>query len=171
MTLKSELDEFAGLFKQHLRGAVKATLRWVDAESVDWENKTMTGTDEDDLPYYDVLLGVGMMAVKPVKGTECLIAILEGNEATAFLLYANEAELIEFNQGLNGGFANTPELKTQLEKLTARVDGIIDAINNATVSTAGPDAGAVLLANMKLGLASITDKEDFSEIEDSKITH
>lgn len=169
MTLKSELDEFAGLFKQHLRGAVKATLRWVDAESVDWENKTMTATDEDDLPYYDVLLGVGMMAVKPVKGTECLIAILEGNEATAFLLYANEAELIEFNQGLNGGFANTPELKTQLEKLTARVDGIIDAINNGVPGSS--DGGAALLTTIKTGLASITDKEDFSEIEDSKITH
>lgn len=169
MTLKSELDEFAGLFKQHLRGAVKATLRWVDAESVNWENKTMTGTDEDDLPYYDVLLGVGMMAVKPVKGTECLIAILEGNEATAFLLYANEAELIEFNQGLNGGFANTPELKTQLEKLTARVDGIIDAINNGVPGAS--DGGAALLTSIKTGLASITDKEDFSEIEDSKITH
>ncbi|WP_010664937.1 hypothetical protein [Marinilabilia salmonicolor] len=169
MTLKSELDEFAGLFKQHLRGAVKATLRWVDAESVDWENKTMTATDEDDLPYYDVLLGVGMMAVKPVKGTECLIAILEGNEATAFLLYANDAELIEFNQGLNGGFANTPELKTQLEKLTARVDGIIDAINNGVPGSS--DGGAALLTTIKTGLSSITDKEDFSEIEDSKITH
>ena len=169
MTLKSELDEFAGLFKQHLRGAVKATLRWVDAESVDWENKTMTATDEDDLPYYDVLLGVGMMAVKPVKGTECLIAILEGNEATAFLLYANEAELIEFNQGLNGGLANTPELKTQLEKLTARVDGIIDAIKNGVPGAS--DGGAALLTSIKTGLASITDKEDFSEIEDSKITH
>ncbi len=169
MTLKSELDEFAGLFKQHLRGAVKATLRWVDAESVDWENRTMTATDEDDLPYYDVLLGVGMMAVKPVKGTECLIAILEGDEATAFLLYANEAELIEFNQGLNGGVANTPELKMQLEKLTARVDGIIDAINNGVPGSS--DGGAALLTSIKLGLSSITDKEDFSEIEDSKITH
>lgn len=171
MSLTDELDQFGKLFKYHLKGSQKATLRWVTAETIDWDNQTMTATDCDDLPFNDVLLGVGMVAVKPTIGTDCLIAILEGDEATAFLLYANDAELIVYNNGQNGGLANTPELKKQLDKLTARVDGIISAINNGIPASGAADGGAGLQTSIKAALAQITDKENFGEIEDTKITH
>ncbi|MBN1987829.1 MAG: hypothetical protein JW783_00345 [Bacteroidales bacterium] len=170
MTLKSELDVFGALFKQHLNGSFKATLRWVTATSVDWENKTMTATDSDELPYYGVLLGVGMMAVKPVIKTDCLIAIVEGDEASAFLLCADEAELIQFNNGSNGGLVYVHELKENLQKLTARVDAVIDALNNAAPSGT-PDGGAALIGTIKAALALITEKEDFTGIESNSITH
>lgn len=171
MTLKSELDQFGQLFKHHLNGSMKATLRWVTATAVNWQDKTMTGTDCDDLPYYNILLGVGMMSVKPVINTDCLIAIVEGDEATAFLMMADQTELIEFNGGGHGGLTITPELKKQLGKLTSRVDGIIAAINNGTPAAGAADGGAGLQMSMKGLLAQITDKEDFKDIEDKKITH
>jgi len=171
MTLKSELNQFGSLFKQHLKGAFKSTMRWVTVSSVNWESKTMEAADADNLPYYDILLGVGMMAIKPTLGTDCLIAIVEGDEAVAFLMYADEADLIEFNGGLNGGMTKTPELVTQLAKLTARVDGIIDAINNGTPAAGASDGGAALQNSIKALLAGINEREDFTEIEDYLITH
>lgn len=169
MSKKSELDMFWTLFKQHLKGVQKATLRWVTATEVDWDAKTMTANDIDGLPYYDVLLGLGTVAIKPIKNTDCLIAIVEGHEETAFLLYANEAELICYNGGSNGGLVIIDELKTQLAKMTARIDGIIKAINAGKV--APMDGGATLLASINTALGLITDKESFSGIEDKKITH
>lgn len=76
---------------------------------------------------------------------------------------------IEINGGDNGGMCNTPELKTQLDKLTARVDGIIDALTNGTTGT--QDGGAAYKASVVAALQALTDKENFNDIEDSKITH
>lgn len=169
MTLRAELDQFGELFKRHLNGSIKATLRWVTTEDVDWDNKTMTATDSDDLPYYNVLLGVGMMAVKPRINTDCLIAIVEGDEASSFLMMADEAELVEFNKGKNGGLTNTSELKTQLNKLTARIDALYDAINNGV--PIAQDGGIGFQNSMKAILSQVMSKENFEGIEDSSITH
>lgn len=76
---------------------------------------------------------------------------------------------IEINGGDNGGMCNTPELKTQLDKLTARVDGIIDALKNGTTGT--QDGGAAYKASVVAALQALTDKENFNDIEDTKITH
>lgn len=171
MSLNSELDKFNELFKQRLIDNSKATLRWVTAEEVDWEAQTMTASGEDDLKFFDVLLGLGTVSVKPVLGADCLIAIVENDDATAFMLYANEAELISYNGGENGGLTNTPELKIQLDKLTARVDGIIDAIKDPAVIATAQDGGNALWALFKALIAQITEKENFDNIENEKITH
>ncbi len=99
MSLKGELDTFGQLFKQHLNGTMKATMRWVTCTAVDWEAQTMTATDGDGLGFFDVLLGVGTTAVKPVVGCDCLIAIIEGDEATAMLFYADEIEQVYLKSG------------------------------------------------------------------------
>lgn len=168
MTLKAELDKFGQLFKQHLNGSVKATLRWVEATEIDWETQTMTAKDGDGLEFFDVLLGVGMTAVKPVPGTDCLVAIVEGDDATAFLLFADEAELIQFNGGEHGGLTITPELKTQLAKtnqyctqLKTATKAIATALDALVPGTSAAFDAA--MATVEVG--------DFSGIEDSKITH
>lgn len=171
MSLNSELDQFNELFKRRLIDNSKAILKWVTAEEVDWEDRTMTASGDDDLKFFNILLGLGTVAVKPVIGTDCLIAIVENDDATAFMLYANEAELIAYNGGENGGLTNTPELKTQLEKLTARVDGIIDAIKDPTVIPTAQDGGNALWALFKGLIAQITEKENFDNIENEKIRH
>ena len=56
------------------------------------------------------------------------------------------------------------DFKTQLEKMTARIDGIIKAINNGAPGT--QDGGAALLQSIKLGLQQITDKENFNTLSD-----
>lgn len=79
------------------------------------------------------------------------------------------SDQVKFNDGENGGLAITPGLVSNLGKLTARVDGIINAITNAAV-TAG-DGGAVLKTNIVTALSALSDKEDFTAIENTKIVH
>jgi len=74
-----------------------------------------------------------------------------------------------FNDGSNGGLTITPELKTQLDKLTARVDGIIDAIKNGV--PVAQDGGAALQATQTILLDLIVNKEDFSNIENEDVKH
>ena len=171
MGLETAADEFMILFKQHLNGSMQAQIRWVTCKSVDWDAKTMEAEGmSDESTYYDVALGFGSCDVKPVVESDCIIGILEGQESVAWLIYASETELVEFNGGENGGLTNTPELKTQLDKLTKRVDSIISAISGAPVATPA-DGGAAAQTYTKGKLALIVDKENFGDIEDKNITH
>jgi hypothetical protein len=171
MGVETEANEFVRLFKRHLNGKIRATIRLATCKSVNWDAKTMDCVGiSDELEYFDVALGFGSTDTKPTVESDCLIAILEGNESVAFLIYANEVELLQFNGGENGGLTNTPELKIQLDKLTKRVDYIISAISNAPTATSA-DGGAAAQTYTKEKLNMIEDKEDFGGIEDTKITH
>lgn len=173
MSLKNELDTFGNIFKHRLRTSEKLTFRWVTCKNVDWKNKSMNGLGDDDILIPDILLGLSY-AVKPTVGTDCLIAVVEGADrfaTTSFLVIAGEAEQIELRGGNNGGLANTPELKTQLEKLSRRVDGIIDALNSPSVVATPQDGGSALLTLLRAELKKITAKESFENIEDTTITH
>ena len=69
----------------------------------------------------------------------------------------------------NGGLVIAPELVTQLGYLTARVDAIIDALENSPV--AAQDGGATYKAEITTALKLIVNKEDFSNIESQKVFH
>ena len=170
-SLETAADEFMLLFKRHLNGNTQAQIRWVTCKSVDWDAKTMEAEGmSDELAYYDVALGFGSCDVKPAINSDCIIGLLEGHESVSWLIYARETELVEFNGGDNGGLTNTPELQTQLDKLTKRVDDVISAITGAPVAVPA-DGGAAAQTYTKTKLALIVDKEDFGNIEDTKITH
>ena len=68
-----------------------------------------------------------------------------------------------------GGLCKTKELKTQLDKATARIDGIIDALKNS--ATGSQDGGATYKTNIALALARLADKEDYSDIESETVLH
>jgi phage gp45-like len=68
-----------------------------------------------------------------------------------------------------GGLVKVEELKTNLDKLTARVDGIMDALKNSP--TAAYDGGASYKSAISAFLATLIDKEDFSNIESKKVFH
>ena len=68
-----------------------------------------------------------------------------------------------------GGVVKAKELKTQLDKLTARVDGIMDALKNS--ATAVQDGGATYKGQIVAVLAALANKEDFSNIESEKVLH
>lgn len=177
MTLKNELDRFGQLFKSHLNGSMKATLRWVSATEVDWEAQTMTAVDGDGLEFFDVLLGVGTTAVKPVVGTDCLIAIIEGDEATAFLLFADEAEeiilnaekmiyssdLIEYNGGENGGLVIVSPVIEWMKKVSNDMQTLKTLLKATTV--AGNGAPLAIVFNPQ------TPVPKQSDFENDKIKH
>lgn len=72
----------------------------------------------------------------------------------------------------NGGsetMANATDLKKQLEKMSKRIDGIIDAIKNAVAIP--QDGGTGLQKTMVAALATLVDKENFGQMIDDKIKH
>lgn len=68
-----------------------------------------------------------------------------------------------------GGLCKTQELQTQLGYLTARVDAIINALEQS--ATGSQDGGATYKTNITIALNAIANKEDFSNIENAKIKH
>lgn len=129
----------------------------------------------DDIEISDVRLRASTtdneneMLIVPKLGTTVIVGSLTGDLDELVILSCDEIEMISINGGTLGGLVKINELKAQLVKVTARIDGIISAIN-AGVVTAG-DGGAALLTKIKAGLASITNKESFDNIEDDKIKH
>ena len=68
-----------------------------------------------------------------------------------------------------GGVVKAGELENQLNKLSARVDGIIDALKNS--QTAVQDGGATYKGQIVLALELLIDKENFSNLESEKVFH
>ena len=68
-----------------------------------------------------------------------------------------------------GGLCKTLELKKQLDILTGRLDSVIKGIKTAPVTP--EDGGASLKSGMVASIEAYTQKEDFSEIENTKIKH
>jgi phage gp45-like len=68
-----------------------------------------------------------------------------------------------------GGVVKAADLENQLNKLSARVDGIIDALKNS--QTAAQDGGATYKAQIAAMLTALVDKEDFSNLESKKVLH
>ena len=56
------------------------------------------------------------------------------------------------------------DYKTQLDKMTARIDGIIDAIKNGVPTP--QDGGAALQQTIVASLEQLTDKENFNTLSD-----
>jgi phage gp45-like len=76
---------------------------------------------------------------------------------------------VEINGNGNGGVVKVQELQTQLSKLTARVDAIIDALKNS--STTSHDGGAAYKAAIIVALNNIPGKENFANIASAKVLH
>lgn len=87
------LDKLRKTFLEKIKGEIPMQTAWVEVMEVDWENQTMTAKGlSDDLEYYDVLLGLGQIAIKPEVGTMCIIGMIENNDTTPFLIYADTVE-------------------------------------------------------------------------------
>ncbi len=99
---------------------------------------------------------------------------LEDGEAVLWskdggFVIARADKTVELNGTQNGGVVKARELKKQLAVLTARVDGIINALKSAP--TAAQDGGASFKAGIVSFLSTLTQKEDFSNIESDKVMH
>ncbi len=84
-------------------------------------------------------------------------------------MIARKSGNLELNGTDFGGIVKADELKTQLAKMTTRIDGIINAIKTAAV--APQDGGATFKTNMIAVLETLINKEDFSNIKNDKVQH
>lgn len=76
---------------------------------------------------------------------------------------------LQLNGSSKGGLVIGPELKSQLAILSARVDALYTALT--TSATGSMDGGATYKSGISAILSAITQHEDFSQIENPKITH
>lgn len=111
--------------------------------------------------------------VLPLEDSEYAPELKDGDTAIytsggSFVICRKDGT-VELNGKQNGGVIKTTELKTQLSVLTARVDGIYNALKNAP--TAAQDGGASFKSGIVSFLSAITQKEDFSNIESDKVLH
>lgn len=87
------LDKLSQTLKAGMKNGIPMQTVWVEVLEVDWENQTMTAKGlTDDLPYYDVLLGLENVAIKPKVSTTCIIGLIDNNATTSFLIMADEVE-------------------------------------------------------------------------------
>jgi len=152
-------------------------------ESVDGVYCDVQPIDDDIAPVKKVRLNANTegLIVTPKVGSDVLVVMMSATDAFVAMFseiesyklrvtgYELQGDYIEFNGGENGGMTITPELKKQLDKMTKRIDGIIDAISNAV--PVAQDGGVALQKTIVAKLKTLTDKESFSKIENEKIKH
>lgn len=91
---------------------------------------------DDELEYYDVLLGLGSVDVKPKVGSNCLIGFINNSETLPFLIMADEVEEIDVKSEhcqlkVNDGFL----LKKQNETLAKLMSDLLKEIQKMKFTT------------------------------------
>ena len=121
------------------------------------------------------ILGVRVVAGKsdsaflvvPVVGS--FVAVTFISDTSAIVSMFSEIETVSIRGDQFGGLIKIEELTKQLEIVTARIDALFSAINDAVV--VAQDGGASLQSTMKATLALQKEKEKFSEIENEFVKH
>ena len=85
------------------------------------------------------------------------------------IIKAADGKKIALNGDKYSGMVKADELKRERNKMTARIDGIINAIKSAVVTP--QDGGAGFKAAMIASLSTLVNKENFSKIKNEKVVH
>lgn len=129
------------------------------AEGATWEDVRLTAVSD----------GRTNLHIKPAVGSYVICADLSrGGMSDLAVVMVSRIDLIEVGTAEHTAVKGDV-LHSELDKLTHRVDTIIQAIKAAT-PTSG-DGGAALKAAIVAALEAIPAKEDFSKIENDKIKH
>lgn len=179
-----KLTEFKNLLTDKMKSHVPMQTEWVKVSEVDWEEKTMTAIGENNaLEYFDVVLGLGAINVKPKIGTLALVGAIHNGEA-CFMISCEEIEEIElidqsgFKVNLNdglllingeefGGIVNAKELKKQVDKNTLILEKMQTAFTNWIPV---PNDGGASLKGLVASFVSL-QRADLSDIENTTIKH
>ncbi len=102
------------------------------------------------------------------KENSMVMVVIRG-KSQGFVVMVEEVEEVIIRGGENGGLIKIGELVENLDKMTKRIDGIIEAIKNST--PVAQDGGTSMKASIVASLNTLTEKEDFSKIENEKIRH
>ena len=132
-----ELDEFDKLIDRKNKRSKSIQTQWAKVTSVDWDEKTCEADGADDeLPFHNILLGIGSVYQKPKVGTLILIGLINNDDTTPFLIYADEVEEISLKTEncdlkINDGFL----LKKENETLKALTVDLLEAIEKMKFTT------------------------------------
>jgi phage gp45-like len=105
-------------------------------------------------------------ALTPPELEEGDAALYTGNGGWVIVREGGAVELYGKDAG---GLVKVEELQLQLGRMTARIDGIINALANST--TAAQDGGAAYKTQIVAALNLLMDKEDFTGLASEKVFH
>lgn len=155
------LDKLKQTINELIKGNFPIQTVWVTVSEVDWEDRTMTAIGiDDELEYYDVLLGLGSIDLKPKVGSSCLIGIIENRDTASFLIMVDEIEEIDINAdrcqlNINDGFL----LKKENESLANLMSDLLQEIQKMKFTT--NTGSTILLVNKPQFLAIENRFKDF----------
>ena len=182
--MSEKLIEFRKLFHAKMKEKVPIQTEWVTVKSIDWEAKTMVAIGElNNLEYFDVVLGLGSVVIKPKIGSLALVGAIHNGEG-CFMISCEEMDGFEitdatgFKVSLNsgllvingdefGGIVNAKELKEQLDKNTLILEKMQKAFED-WIPIAN-DGGAALKA--KSAMFVDLPRTELENIENPKIKH
>lgn len=182
--MSKKLIEFKKLINEKMKSKVPVQTEWVKVSSVNWDEKTMVAIGENNgLEYFDVLLGLGSVNIKPKLDTLALVGSIHNGEA-CFMISCEEIDSYEIidksgfklslNNGLMtingesfGGIVDAKELKTQSDKNTAILQNI-QTVFNSWVPV--PNDGGASLKALVTSFVSL-QRADLSNIENTTIKH
>jgi hypothetical protein len=133
---KNPKHVFRELLKRQSKSLIPIQTYWVVVKSVDWEEKTMIATGiANELPFYDVLLGLGGFYRKPKIGTSCLIGVIENQESITFLLDCDQLDEAVYISGESSWTMNTGGfiINQSGENLAKCMGDLIDEINKIVI--------------------------------------
>lgn len=165
MTTDEQLRDAFGRLSE---GAKQAQLRWATVEKVDKANGTMDVIGViDQLEYYGVQLGLGALSIFPVKGTVCLIGIIEGQETDAFLISADKVDEIVLNEGKFGGLVKVSELTDRLNLIEKDINSLKKSLSKWT--PIANDGGSALKTVLSSYMSSSLTETEIKDIENEKV--
>ena len=118
------LDKLKQTITELIKSNIPIQTVWAEVKEVDWEERTMTVVGiNDEVEYYDVLLGLGSIDLKPKVGSSCLIGIIENRDTASFLIMVDEIEEIDINAdrcqlNINDGFLLKKENETMAKLMS-----------------------------------------------------
>ncbi len=95
------------------KNKVQATVLWVKAKDV--KDTEMSGVGvSDDVEYNNIITSLGDKKIKPKEGALCLIAVINGQDSSAWLLECDKID--------------TVSIKNDKEDLATLIEELFDAI-------------------------------------------
>lgn len=159
--MSKELDDLASVLGRENKRAQTMSIQWAKVTAVNWDERTCDAKGlRDELEFYDILIGVGSIDVKPKVGSLIIIGIINNDETTSFLLSAEEIDSIEIKAKnceltIDNGFL----LKKENETLKELMVDLLKEIQNMKFTT--NTGSTILLVNKPQFLAIETRFKDF----------
>lgn len=168
------MDQVRREIKRMIESMMVVPAMFATVESVDRDKLLIDVKPLDDSPtIFDVRLGISIpgqpkagLVMIPKVGSQVIIGQMMTDQW--YLLQASDIEELMLNGNSLGGLVDWPSAKQQLDKLSARVDLLYNAIKTGVPI---PQDGGVGYQNTMKMILEAEQKEDFSELENEVVKH